>query len=177
MQKYFINKYRELKVESHRGAQAACAETLYRGTPSKEELEKRWSELRNKEDWDDECEMCERPIMLHIGPCETNRLIRDNEYIYRDNEYRNICREWRWFKEIMNSIMKKDDEGEDFESTDEKGDENKIEIEEIEDEVVEIVQDLPNKPDPSADHSSYDDKTGLESVNISTYIDNRASSR
>merc|ERR1712115_12398 len=29
---------------------------------------------------------------------------------------------------------------------------------------IEIIQDLPNQPDPSADHSSYDDKTGLESV-------------
>ena len=49
--------------------------------------------------------------------------------------------------------------------------ENKIEIEAIEDESVEIIQDLPNQPDPSADHSSYDDKTGLESVNNSTYVD------
>merc|ERR1712177_121346 len=35
MQKDFITKYRELKVESHRGAQAACADTLYMGTRSK----------------------------------------------------------------------------------------------------------------------------------------------
>ena len=102
--------------------------------------------------------------MLHIGPCE-------RKIVIGDNEYGDICREWRRFKEIMNLIMKKDDEGEDFESNDEKDDENKIEIEEIEDEVVEMVQDLPNQPDPSADHSSYDDKTGLESVNNSTYVD------
>merc|ERR1711867_127077 len=45
---------KELKIESHRGTQAPCAETLYMKTTSKEELEKRWSELRNKEDWDDD---------------------------------------------------------------------------------------------------------------------------
>ena len=72
---------RELEIESHRGTQALCAENLYMGKPNKsrqrftsenrseEELKKKWSELRNKEDWDDECENCERPIMLHIGPC------------------------------------------------------------------------------------------------------------
>ena len=120
---------RELKIESHRGTQASCAETLYMGTTSEEELEKKWSELRNKEDWDDECEMCERPIMLHIGPCEDSR-IRDNEYIYRDNEYRNICREWRSFKQTMNLIIKKheidgDNNGENFENTNEEDDEIK----------------------------------------------------
>merc|ERR1712115_731439 len=38
--------------------------------------------------------------------------------------------------------------------------ENNIEIKAIDDEGIEIIQDLPNQPDPSADHSSYDDKTG-----------------
>ena len=55
--------------------------------------------------------------------------------------------------------------------------ENNIEIKAIEDEVVEIIQDLPNQPDPSADHSSYDDKTGLESVETadkSTYDNNES---
>merc|ERR1711867_419351 len=69
------NESRELKIESHRGTQASCAETLYTGTTSEKELEKRWSELRNKEDWDDECEKCERPIILHIGPCERKTVI------------------------------------------------------------------------------------------------------
>merc|ERR1711989_303511 len=47
----------------------------------------------------------------------------------------------------------------------------------IEDEVIEIIQDLPNQPDRSADHSSYDDKTGLESVETadkSTYDNNES---
>merc|ERR1711895_27527 len=35
VQKDFVKKYRELKIESHRGKQASCAETLYMGTPSK----------------------------------------------------------------------------------------------------------------------------------------------
>ena len=48
MQKDSINKYRELKVESHRGAQAACAETLYMGTPSKSR--QRFEEQRIRRD-------------------------------------------------------------------------------------------------------------------------------
>merc|ERR1712089_88910 len=35
VQKDFVKKYRELKIESHRGKQGPCAETLYMGTPSK----------------------------------------------------------------------------------------------------------------------------------------------
>merc|ERR1711989_175031 len=55
---------------------------------SEEELEKRWSELRNKEDWDEECEKCERPAMLHIRQCERKTKMGDNKY-------GKICREWR----------------------------------------------------------------------------------
>ena len=36
---------------------------------SVEELEKRYNRLRDKEDWDEECEMCERPVMLHEEKC------------------------------------------------------------------------------------------------------------
>ena len=35
VQKDFVKKYRELKIESHRGKQGPCAKTLYMGTPSK----------------------------------------------------------------------------------------------------------------------------------------------
>ena len=48
MQKDFVKKYRELKVESHRGAQASCAETLYMGTPSKSR--QRFQEQRTRTD-------------------------------------------------------------------------------------------------------------------------------
>merc|ERR1711895_116261 len=48
MQKEFITKYRELKVESHRGAQAACADTLYMGTRSKSR--QRFEEQRIRRD-------------------------------------------------------------------------------------------------------------------------------
>ena len=37
---------------------------------SEEELEKRYSRLRYKEDWDEEYERCDRLVMLHIGQCE-----------------------------------------------------------------------------------------------------------
>merc|ERR1712115_405608 len=132
---------------------ALCAENLYMGKPNKsrqrftsenhseEELKKKWSELRNKEDWDDECENCERPIMLHIGPCKPRKTV------IGDNEYRNICREWRWFKEIMNSIMKKDNEEENFETNDDIDEKNKGEIEEIENEVGAKIQIIrPHAP-------------------------------
>ena len=133
-------------------------------------MKKKWSELRNKEDWDDECENCERPIMLHIGPCKPRKSV------IGDNEYRNICREWRWFKQTMNLIIKKheidgDNNEENVEITDEEDDENKVEIEEIENEVGVIVQDLSNQLDRSADYSSYDDKMRLDSADNSTYDD------
>ena len=66
---------------------------------SEEELEKRWSELGNKEDWDEECKMCERPVILHIGPCE--RKIEVGE-----DEYREIWREWCSLFGKMESIRK-----------------------------------------------------------------------
>merc|ERR1712115_121174 len=48
MQKEFITKYRELKVESHRGAQAACTWALYMGTRSKSR--QRYEEQRIRRD-------------------------------------------------------------------------------------------------------------------------------
>ena len=36
---------------------------------SEEVLMKRWSELVRKEAWDEECEVCKMPVMLHKGPC------------------------------------------------------------------------------------------------------------
>ena len=36
---------------------------------SDDELVKRWSALARKEDWNEECEMCKMPVMLHKGPC------------------------------------------------------------------------------------------------------------
>merc|ERR1711867_312238 len=96
---------------------------------SEEELEKRWSELRDKDDWDEECEKCERPIMLHIEPCERKTEVGDNEY-------REICREWRWFTQKMKLIRTKKEVNGD--------DEDAVEIEEIEDAVGIMVHDLPN---------------------------------
>ncbi len=101
--------------------------------------------------------------MLHIGPCERKTVIGDNEY-------RDICREWRWFKGTMNLIIKQqeingDNNGENFESTHEEDNENKVEIEEIENEVGVIVQvNRPHVPIPN--YSSYDDKMRLESADI-----------
>ena len=34
---------------------------------SKEEMRKKWNELTRKESWDNECEACRMPEMLHKG--------------------------------------------------------------------------------------------------------------
>ena len=63
-----------------------------------------------------------------------------------------------------------DNNGENFESTDEKDEENRVEIEEIENEVgVKIQVNRPHVPIPN--YSSYDDKMRLESADKSTYDD------
>ena len=66
-----------------------------------------------------------------------------------DNEYGEICREWRWFTQKMNLIRKKQEN----------------------DVVGVMIHDLSNR---SADYSSYDDKTRLESADNSSY-DNKSS--
>ena len=48
VQKDFVKKYRELKIESHRGKQASCADTLYMGTPSKSR--QRYQDQRTRTD-------------------------------------------------------------------------------------------------------------------------------
>ena len=63
----------------------------------------------------------------------------------------------------MNLIRKKQEVNED--------DEDKLEIEEIEDVVGVMVHDVSNQPERSADYSSYDDKMRLESADNSSYDD------
>ena len=36
---------------------------------SEEELRKKWNESTRKESWDNECETCRMPEMLHKGAC------------------------------------------------------------------------------------------------------------
>ena len=65
----------------------------------------------------------------------------------------------------------RDNNGENFESTDEIDEENKGEIEEIETEVGAEIQVIrPHVPIPN--YSSYDDKMRLESVDTVSYEDN-----
>ena len=54
-----------------------------------------------KKYWDEECEMCERPVMLHTGLCERKTEVGDDEY-------GEIWREWRWFKEKIDIISLKE---------------------------------------------------------------------
>merc|ERR1712115_569487 len=72
----------------------------------------------------------------------------------------------------MNSIMKKDNEEQNSESTDEIDEENKVEIEEIENEVGANIQVIrPHVPIPN--YSSYDNKMRPEPADKSTYDNNQ----
>ena len=77
---------------------------------SEEKLEKRWNELDNTEDWDDECEMCKRPVILHIRHCEKKRIVGEDEY-------REIWREWCSLFGKMESIRKRKEDQEEKKET------------------------------------------------------------
>ena len=68
-------------------------------------MEKRWSELGNTEDWDEEYGMCKRPVILHIGPCERRIEVGDDEN-------REIWREWCSLFEKMESLRKRQEDHE-----------------------------------------------------------------
>ena len=69
----------------------------------KKSLRKRWSELDNTEDWDDECEMW--PDIMHIRNCEKKRKVGEDEY-------RDIWREWCSLCGKMESIRKRTEDQE-----------------------------------------------------------------
>ena len=66
---------------------------------SEDELVKRWNELARKEDWDEKCDMCRMPSMLHKGPCTRKEELKKEEF----EELWNI---WGLFKERMKPIRK-----------------------------------------------------------------------
>ena len=47
---------------------------------SEEELRKRWNELTRKENWDNECELCRMPEILHKGVCARKREVGEAEF-------------------------------------------------------------------------------------------------
>ena len=55
--------------------------------------------MRRKENWDEECEMCKMPDMLHKGPC-----LRKAEVSAA--EYGELWKEWSLFKEKIKLIKK-----------------------------------------------------------------------
>ena len=61
---------------------------------------KRWSELVRKESWDEECEICKMPVMLHKGPC-TRIQGEANAF-----EFGKLWEAWSLFKEKMKPIRK-----------------------------------------------------------------------
>ena len=64
-----------------------------------DELVKRWSALARKEDWDEECEMCKMPVMLHKGPCT-----RKEEF--NAVQLGELWKAWSLFREKMKPIRK-----------------------------------------------------------------------
>ena len=60
---------------------------------------KRWSELVRKESWDEECEACKMPVMLHKGPCTRKAEVNAVEF-------GELWKAWRLFKEKMKLIRK-----------------------------------------------------------------------
>ena len=63
---------------------------------SDEELEKRFEELANKKNWDEGCQWCEHPVMLHRQPC-----IRSDTA----NDYKKVTMLWREYKERMKPMI------------------------------------------------------------------------
>ena len=59
---------------------------------SEEELRKRWNELVRKESWDEECEACKMPVMLHKGPCTRGAEVSEAEFI-------DLWKAWGVYKE------------------------------------------------------------------------------
>ena len=69
--------------------------------------------------------------------------------------------------------INRDDEGENFERKDEEDneDENGVKRDLQNDVVGRMVRELSNQPDRSADYSSYDDKSRIESAVTVSYDD------
>ena len=66
---------------------------------SDDELVKRWNALARKEDWDEECEMCKMPGILHKGPCTRKEEL--NAF-----EFGELWNTWSLFRERMKPIRK-----------------------------------------------------------------------
>ena len=66
---------------------------------SDDDLAKRYSELANRETWDEVCKTCRMPAILHKGPCT-----RMNEaYSF---EFEKVLDERDKFRERMKPVMK-----------------------------------------------------------------------
>ena len=63
-----------------------------------DELEKRWNALANKDNWEEECEWCKMPGMLHKGPC--TRKEETNAF-----EYQKIYEGWNLYRNRMKLII------------------------------------------------------------------------
>ena len=66
---------------------------------SEEELRKRWNELTRKESWDNECETCREPEMLHIGACSRKTEVGEAEFT-------ELWKSWNTFKKKVKPIRK-----------------------------------------------------------------------
>ena len=65
---------------------------------SDEELEKRFKGLANKKNWDEECQWCELPVMLHKHPCTRSDTV--NAF-----DYEKIKKLWKAYRDRMKPIL------------------------------------------------------------------------
>ena len=62
---------------------------------SNEELVKRFNALINKDNWEEECEWCVMPGMLHKGPCTRKE----------ETEYQEVYECWKMYRNRMKPII------------------------------------------------------------------------
>merc|ERR1712082_577590 len=65
---------------------------------SDEELEKRFKALANKKNWEEECQWCELPGLLHKHPCTRSDTV--NAF-----DYEKIKKLWKVYRDRMKPIL------------------------------------------------------------------------
>ena len=63
---------------------------------SNDELEKRWNALENKDNWEEECEWCKMPGMLHKGPCTRKEGV----------DHEKVLESWHTYRKRMKLIIR-----------------------------------------------------------------------
>merc|ERR1712115_457192 len=160
--------FQELEIESHREAQALCAENLLMEISNKNCSEEELKIDRDNFESTDEIELKETNTQTQIirphVPIDGDKNKR-NDNIDEENKGE-MDKELKNNKIVTEKI-----------ETEEENPEKDKKIHKIS-KYLKNRKDLPNQPDPTADHSSHEDKKGRESVKTadkSTQNDNSES--